>query len=333
MAVTITRTPWIDDDGTGTTGTVINNAEKTALYNQIDAALAQLLPLAGGSIAGGVSVAGNMNIAGLFGATGFGQHFFQASGTGAQQLLIRNLAAGTGNFAQLLLGNDTNPNLVNVYAFASNYATSGDTAAAGGTLRVTGPGGLALSVTDPAGSIRSYTSGLERMRIGAGGEVLINSVSNPFGAQLHISTDGSTRPNGIAVQNLSGTMMNFFAFTNSAGGVAGLIQQTSATTVTYLTTSDRRLKTDRGRATDLAGLRAVVVHDFEWTADGRPDRGVFAQEAIAVFPRAIAAGGDDPTTNPWGADYSKFVADLIVGFQEHDAAIAALRRDLSYLKG
>lgn len=40
MAVTIPRTAWIDDDGSGTTGTVINNAEKTALYNQIDAALA-----------------------------------------------------------------------------------------------------------------------------------------------------------------------------------------------------------------------------------------------------------------------------------------------------
>jgi hypothetical protein len=33
----ITRTNWIDDDGSGTTGTVINNAEKTTLYNQIDA--------------------------------------------------------------------------------------------------------------------------------------------------------------------------------------------------------------------------------------------------------------------------------------------------------
>lgn len=36
----ITRTPWIDDDGTGTTGTVINNAEKQLLYDQIDAAIA-----------------------------------------------------------------------------------------------------------------------------------------------------------------------------------------------------------------------------------------------------------------------------------------------------
>jgi hypothetical protein len=36
----ITRTPIIDDDGTGTTGTVIDNAWKTELYNQIDAAAA-----------------------------------------------------------------------------------------------------------------------------------------------------------------------------------------------------------------------------------------------------------------------------------------------------
>jgi hypothetical protein len=36
----ITRTPWIDDDGSGTTGTIINNAEKQALYNQIDASAA-----------------------------------------------------------------------------------------------------------------------------------------------------------------------------------------------------------------------------------------------------------------------------------------------------
>ena len=33
----ITRTPMVDDDGSGTTGTIINAAWKTELYNQIDA--------------------------------------------------------------------------------------------------------------------------------------------------------------------------------------------------------------------------------------------------------------------------------------------------------
>jgi hypothetical protein len=33
----ITRTPMVDDDGSGTTGTIVNNAWKQELYNQIDA--------------------------------------------------------------------------------------------------------------------------------------------------------------------------------------------------------------------------------------------------------------------------------------------------------
>ena len=33
----ITRTPMVDDDGSGTTGTIINNAWKSELYDQIDA--------------------------------------------------------------------------------------------------------------------------------------------------------------------------------------------------------------------------------------------------------------------------------------------------------
>ena len=33
----IVRTPIVDDDGSGTTGTILNNAWKTELYNQIDA--------------------------------------------------------------------------------------------------------------------------------------------------------------------------------------------------------------------------------------------------------------------------------------------------------
>ena len=33
----ITRTPMVDDDGSGTTGTIINNAWKQEFYNQIDA--------------------------------------------------------------------------------------------------------------------------------------------------------------------------------------------------------------------------------------------------------------------------------------------------------
>ena len=38
----ITRTPMVDDDGSGTTGTILNAAWKTELYDQIDAADASI---------------------------------------------------------------------------------------------------------------------------------------------------------------------------------------------------------------------------------------------------------------------------------------------------
>jgi hypothetical protein len=45
----ITRTPIVDDDGSGTTGTVIDNAWKQELYNQIDAATAAAVVIGHGS--------------------------------------------------------------------------------------------------------------------------------------------------------------------------------------------------------------------------------------------------------------------------------------------
>jgi hypothetical protein len=101
----------------------------------------------------------------------------------------------------------------------------------------------------------------------------------------------------------------------------------------YITVSDQRLKTDRGRATDLTGLRQAIVHDFTWRADGRADRGLFAQEAQRLFPSAIVVGTDEMTSemanagnlaHPWGVDYTRLVPHLIVGWQDHEARLSAL---------
>lgn len=40
--MSLVRTAWTDDDGSLTTGTILNNAEKTALYDQIDARWSEL---------------------------------------------------------------------------------------------------------------------------------------------------------------------------------------------------------------------------------------------------------------------------------------------------
>jgi hypothetical protein len=248
MTVIINRTPWIDDDGTGTTGTVINNAVKTALYNDIDGALAKVAQLAGGN-----SFTGSQTITNAaFTVWNGTMAFFQVQATGT---LLINMNAALGN------------------------------------------------------------------------------------GRINIAVDQTANGNAINIQNTNAANgLGYLAFYNSAGAVAGYILQTAAATVSYVTSSDARLKDDLGRADDLTALRAVVVHDFTWIADGVHDRGVFAQDAVAVFPRAVAAGTDERTADgtlarPWMTDYSKFVPDLIVGWQQHDAEIAALRAALAAVNG
>jgi hypothetical protein len=334
MAATITRTPWIDDDGTGTTGTVINNAVKTSLYNEIDTALTLVAQLTGGNV-----FSGTQAIAGLLNVTGLGSHTFQASGTGPNALYIINSAAGAGNLAAVYVGNDRASTRAQFLCLSSTTTPSGPNLADGATLVSTGIGGLSLWTSDPAGALRFYTGGSsERLRVTPTGEMLVGSLINTFNAAVAIGTD-LTAHQGVAIKNLSASNAgNLMVFENSAGAVCGNIVQTGAATVSFGTTSDARLKDDAGRAADLTALRAVVVHDFTWKADGVRDRGVFAQDVADLFPRAILTGTDDRTARgdlarPWMIDYSKLVPDLIVGWQHLDAEVAALRAQLATLKG
>jgi hypothetical protein len=294
MAVTITRTAWIDDDGSGTYGTVINNAEKTLLYNQIDAALAQLLPLTPAAI----QVSGSPPTLDLIN-----------TGQPAGQRALR--VVNWGGNSQIFSMNETN----------------------GAAL-----GGLVNLALDHVGGVQ--VGGRLSLTGGAGAnQIFVNMTTDYFSAKINAAAD-PTISNGIMMQNLSASIagLQFFICLNSAGSIIGGIVGASQTSVTFNTTSDARLKHDLGLATDLRGLRAVVVHDFTWKTDGVRDRGVFAQDTHSVFPRAVTVGSDDTTpegalAKPWQTDYSKFVADLIVGWQQHDAELERLRADLAALKG
>ena len=66
--MTITRTAMVDDDGSGTTGTIINNAWKQEFYDQIDGALGILQSYAPAwtSAAGAAPVLGTGTITGRY---------------------------------------------------------------------------------------------------------------------------------------------------------------------------------------------------------------------------------------------------------------------------
>lgn len=276
---------------------------------------------------GSLNVLGNTTIGGVLAVTGFGNHQFLAGGVGGNSLIVQNTAAGAGNYASVSTVNDSGAQL-SLQTYSSLFAPTGTAFASGNTLVGSGAGGL--SVWANGGNLRLYTgAAVQRLIINAGGFLAYN-VGLTLNAQASIGFDGTITAAGLAIQNFNaGNTGAFHWFVNSAGGVAGNIAQTAALTVAYNTTSDARLKRDLGPAIDVSALRGVAVHDFLWHGDDTLDRGVFAQEAIAFFPRAVVAGTDETTDAgdlkaPWMTDYSKFVPDLIVGWQQHDHALAQL---------
>jgi hypothetical protein len=119
--------------------------------------------------------------------------------------------------------------------------------------------------------------------------------------------------------NNSGTYYHFDF--EDAGVMHGSITS-NGTNVAYNTASDQRLKIDSGVVIDLSCLRSVRVHDFLWKDSKKADRGVFAQEVIELFPNAVTR--PEHWDGVWQVDYSKFVADLIAGWQNHDARLQRL---------
>lgn len=155
MALTLTRTAWTDDDGSGTTGTVINNAEKTALYDQIDAALAKLVtPMHSGitSVANGTTVETDLATYSLTAAT---------LGTNGAAVRIRAFGQGAANTNTKTLKIYFGATVVTTVAFATaTYLaweitaevkrTAAATQIAIGVANVHLYGGLSVTYTTPA---------------------------------------------------------------------------------------------------------------------------------------------------------------------------------------
>jgi hypothetical protein len=173
----------------------------------------------------------------------------------------------------------------------------------------------------PSGTAGNVAALTDRMKLDASGNLIVGGTT---------SYGQITSVNSTAVANLIGLLDSgttygsssyYMILRNSVGTVSGGIQHTASTTVNYATTSDERLKEDKGIATDTSVIDNIVIHDFEWIEDNRLDIGVFAQEAYEIKPSAVGVGSDEVTEsgaleNPWSVDYSKFVPDLIVHAQQ-----------------
>jgi hypothetical protein len=101
----------------------------------------------------------------------------------------------------------------------------------------------------------------------------------------------------------------------------GSITVANATSTSFNTTSDQRLKENAEPFDAGPILDATNIYHFKWKNSDATGYGVLAQEAVNVFPDAIF---HDEENDTWGADYSKYVPLLLQEIKALRARVAAL---------
>lgn len=157
---------------------------------------------------------GQITSAGIFSWETFGSHKFAASGTGGMVVTVQNTAPGAANFAGIDFGNDASANAGLIQIFSSTFATAGSSVADGlriGSLRA---GGLTLTATDAIGRIdfRTGSGDTLRVRIAAGGGVIINDLTSPN------NVSGLTINQGINADNILTCQYTNFTHGLTSGG-------------------------------------------------------------------------------------------------------------------
>ena len=190
------------------------------------------------------------------------------------------------------------------------------------------------------------------LNVASTGRVNINTTENV--AQLNVASPNlAASADALRLTNqVNNTGGYFIRFVNSSGGVAGYIEQTGSTSVSYSTSSDYRLKENVSDMTDATTrLKQLKPKRFNFITE--PDTtldGFLAHEVESIVPEAISGThnelevwkegeelpdgvsvgdnklDDDGNTIPkyQGIDQSKLVPLLVKTIQELEARITAL---------
>lgn len=186
-----------------------------------------------------------------------------------------------------------------------------------------------LELSGYSGVMFSTLGGTERMRVTTGGNVLIGQSTADLatnGWQLLAGGGGHT---AFAINNNEA-----FIFNNRNTGTTyeidfrtnaverGKISVTDSG-VSYVTTSDYRVKEDFKEINGLEKVSSIKVYDFKFKdMDLRAD-GVIAHELQEVLPYAVT--GEKDGRKFQGVDYSKIVPVLVKAIQELKAEIDILK--------
>ncbi len=214
----------------------------------------------------------------------------------------------------------------------TGYGSYGVLTAGNGYIYVGSNKALQLSSDGGFIAFGTGTTGAERARIDSSGNLLVGKTSTSATTQGgYISSAGQ-----YVVAQPASTGAVFFQNT-SGGATVGTIT-INASTTTYGTSSDYRLKENIvpmvGALSAVSALKPVT---YNWKIDGSDGQGFIAHELAEVCPEAVQGKKDavDDEGNPvyQGIDTSFLVATLTAAIQEQQALITQLQADVAALKG
>jgi hypothetical protein len=205
---------------------------------------------------------------------------------------------------------------------------------------------IAQSYLDGSGSYQPVTfstSGSERMRIQANGDVIVGSTSKVFLEKQNLTYSGSSNYGfAIAETTAGGTAQQIVFYKN--GSAVGSVTSTTGGTA-FNTSSDYRLKENIAPMTGaLATVSALKPCTYTWKADGSQGQGFIAHELQAVVPDAVTGKKDGTEsftdedgvehTRPkyQGIDTSFLVATLTAAIQELKSELDSVKVELVALK-
>lgn len=252
----------------------------------------------------------------------------------------------SGSLSESLFETSNGTHSVGIGMAGTGFGSTSFEIADGGYLIANGNGGLVIG-TNVSQPTRFWSNTSEVARFDSSGNLDINSQTTggwTGAARLSVQSIGSGTVGAFSAHNSSSTGSGWaidarvdstanalVQFNYNGSTIVGSIT-TSGTGITLNTTSDERLKSDRGILAAVPELMELRVHRFVWQSTKKPDVGLFAQEAYEVLPNIIKKGGTDPHNSPWQIDYLGLIPRLLVGWQAHERRLGSLEEELKELK-
>ena len=322
--------------GTSSPGALLHLASSSTTAYSGTAFNTSRLYLSGGAGTGAYNSIGFTNAANAEGLIGFVQN---ASGYG--DFVVQSYAGSYGEKFRITsaglvgIGTTSPGSALHVVGTDIRFSNSVNASFIGSISHDASTTGNSFYNCQDTGGHVFQLNGTEKARIDSSGRLLVGTSTVLASGFVSIQFDGSV-DNGITLKTTyASNASNYLAFTGSGGALAGYIQQTGSTTVSYVTTSDYRLKENVSLIGDsITRLQQLKPRRFNFISE--PDRivdGFLAHEAQAVVPECVTGEkdevDDDGTPVYQGIDQSKLVPLLTAALQEAIVKIETLEQRLT----